>query len=470
MSAAPILNPLSPRQQVLLPALLALAIFMQMLDVTVLNTALPAIAADLNESALNMQSVIVSYVLTVAVCIPISGYISDRFGTQRIFMVAIALFGLGSLFCALADNLTMLIGARVIQGIGGALLTPVARLALMKSFADAELLRVLNYAVMPALLGPILGPLVGGYLVEQASWHWIFLINLPFALFALLCGWKVMPNYTDPTTRLDVVGVFLFGASAFLLTLAFETAGNAGVAYWPLLLVLLGVVLLMVYKRYAQHNAFAIYPLDLFSVRTYRVGLNSNLITRIGIASIPLLLPLLFQVVFGYSPVEAAWLLVPMAIAAMASKPMLQPLLKRFGYKKLLLVNTALIGLLIISLASISQSTAKWWIVVHLLALGVVNSLQFTAVNTLTLAKLRARQKSSANSLMAVNQQLAMGLGTAIGAMLLRFNQQLFGLDSSSAYRAFQLTFVAVGVITLASAFVFMQLHRDDGAKMAQRR
>ena len=459
---------LSARHKLLLPALLAVAIFMQMLDVTVLNTALPAIARDLNQSALNMQSVIVSYVLTVALFIPISGYLSDRFGTRRIFILAIGLFVLGSFLCALAMSLNQLVAARVVQGLGGALLTPVARLALMKSFDQAQLMRALNYAVMPALLGPRLGPLVGGYLVEHASWHWIFLMNLPIGLLAMVVGWKVMPNFTDSRTRLDVVGMLLFASSAFLLTLGVEFSGEQ----WPLAVSLgviaLGLALLWVYKKYATNNPNAIYPLNLLAVRTFRVGLNGNLITRIGIASIPLLLPLLFQVVFGYSAIEAAWLLVSMAVAAMVGKPLLRPLLHAVGYRKVLIWNTLMVGLLIVSLATIQQHTPKAVIVAHLLLLGLANSIQFTAMSTLTLANLRPTQKSSGNSLMAVNQQLAMGLGTALGAMFLRLSHDLPWVADDS-YKAFQVTFIIIGLITVSSGWIFSQLHPWDGDAMAQR-
>lgn len=208
-------------------------------------------------------------------------------------------------------------------------------------------------------------------------------------------------------------------------------------------------------------------PLHLWQVRTYRVGLNSNLLTRVGVASIPLLLPLLFQVVFGYSPLEAAWLLVPMALAAMLAKPLLLPLLRAAGYKRVLLWNTGLIGVLLAGLALLSVQTPKWYIVTHLFLLGVANSIQFTAINTLTVADLRPHQKSSANSLMAMNQQLAMGLGTALGVMLVRFNEFLFMDATAGLYRGFQLTFVLLGGLTWLAGGLFKYLHGRDGARMA---
>lgn len=456
-------------QRIGLPILLAVSIFMQMLDVTILNTALPAVARDFQQPVLTMQSAVVSYVLTVAVCIPLTGYLSDRFGTRRMFVLAMTLFGLGSLLCALASSLSALVVARVVQGLGGALLTPVARLVLMRAFEGPALLKALNYAVLPALMGPLLGPLVGGYLVEQASWHWIFLMNLPFVVLALGLSLKIMPNYTRSDTHLDLFGVLLLGVAAFLLTLGVELTATPFSLWLSAALVGSGVFLFGGYWRHARQEPRAIYPPDLWQVRTYRIGLNSNLLTRMGVASIPLLLPLLFQVVFGYRPLEAAWLLVPMALAAMLAKPLLVPLLQRWGYRRVLLWNTACIGLLLAGLALFSLQTPKWYIGVHLFFLGMANSIQFTAINTLTVADLRTYQKSSANSLMAMNQQLAMGLGTALGAMLVRFNEFLFMAQAAALYRGFQLTFVLLGLLTFVTGVLFKYLHARDGAQMAAR-
>lgn len=454
-------------QQIGLPLLLAVSIFMQMLDVTILNTALPAIAQDFQQPVMTMQSAVVSYVLTVAVCIPLTSYLSDRFGTRRMFIWAMSLFGLGSLLCALAGSLSALVAARVVQGLGGALLTPVARLVLMRRFQGPVLLRALNYAVMPALMGPLLGPLLGGYLVEQASWHWIFLMNLPFVVLALALSLKIMPNYTQQGSQLDVFGVLLLGGAAFLLTLGLELTATSLSLWASVAIVLVSTLLFFMYWRHAQRHPKAIYPLHLWQVRTYRIGLNSNFLTRVGVASIPLLLPLLFQVVFGYSPLQAAWLLVPMALAAMLAKPLLLPMLRIVGYKKVLLWNTGLIGLLLAGLALLSIQTPKWYIVIHLFLLGMANSIQFTAINTLTVADLRPHQKSSANSLMAMNQQLAMGLGTALGAMLVRFNEFLLMDAAAGLYRGFQLTFVLLGAFTWLAGGLFRYLHDHDGIHMA---
>lgn len=452
-----------------LPFLLAMAIFMQMLDTTVLNTALPAMAQDLNVSPLNMQSVIVSYALTLALLIPVSGYLSDKFGTKKVFLAAIALFSFGSLLCAVSPTLPILVFARVVQGVGGALLTPVARLALIKSFEKSELLKVLNYAIMPALMAPIMGPLVGGYLVEVVSWHWIFLINLPVGLLCFIAGFKFMPNYTDARTQIDIPGILIFGGAAFFLTIGLEFLGYAHAFAFSLLTLVTGFALIYAYYRYAKNRQNVIYPLSLLSVRTFRVGLNGNLLARLGISSIPLLLPLLLQVSFAYSPSEAGWMIAPMALAAMATKPLMQNLLKQFGYRKILLGNTVLVGLLMMALALHSPDSPKWLIMLHFFILGGCNSIQFTSMNTITLADLRSYQNTSGNSLMAVNQQLAMGFGIALGSLILRFYQQQETLTHHDTQLAFQYTFITIGLLTILSSSVFRQLHKRDGNTLAHR-
>ncbi len=459
--------PIPVQQRRYLPALLGVSIFMQMLDTTILNTALPAIAKSLNESPLNIQAIIIAYTLTLAICIPISGYLADKFGTKNTFLFAIALFCFGSLMCALSPTLNTLVLSRVIQGIGGSLLTPVARLALIRSYPKSELLQAMNYAIMPALLGPIIGPLLGGYLVEIASWHWIFLINIPIGILGLLIGFKYMPDFRNENTQFDVFGFGLFSSSAFLLTLGLEFLGHQKAVPFAIFVTISGILLLYGYWHYAtSHQKIAIYPLDLFSVRTFRIGILGNLAARIGISAIPFLLPLLLQVSFGYSASTAGWLLTPLAISALLTKSIIPNILNYFGYRRILIFNTVLVGLGIISMGFLRTSTPISMIVILLFIIGTANSLQFSAMNTLTLARLREYQNSSGNSLMAVNQQLAIGFGIAISAMLLRFFNDLEYMSHDHTYLAFRWTFVIVGLSTILSSFIFSLLHRRDGDQL----
>lgn len=447
-----------------LPLLMAIAIFMQMLDATILNTALPKIAEDLHESPLNMQMAVIVYTLTVALLIPLSGYLVDRLGTKKVFLASISIFMLGSLLCAAAPNLPMLVLARAVQGIGGSMPVPVPRLTILRVYEKSQLLNAFNYAVMPALIGPVLGPLVGGYLVEYASWHWIFLLNLPIGLMGLIVGWKIMPDVKGEKTALDLSGFLMFAAAACALTLSVEIVSHANAAPFSLLLAATGAVLMWLYYRHAKTTPNPIYAGHLFKVRTFRLGLTGNLLSRLGISSIPFLLPLLFQVAFGYSASLSGWLVAPIALASLLVKPAIKPIMARFGYRNVLIWNTRILGVLIMLLAmpGAEAPLAVW--VILLLLMGTCNSIQFSSMNTLTLADLRGYQTGSGNSLMAVNQQLAIALGIALGALMLQLWRGSFA--QTDLHIAFQLTFIGVGMITLLSSLIFSRLHVTDGQNL----
>ncbi len=448
-----------------LPLLMAIAIFMQMLDATILNTALPKIAEDLHESPLNMQMAVIVYTLTVALLIPLSGYLVDRVGTKKVFLAAISIFMLGSLLCAAAPNLPMLVLARAVQGIGGSMLVPVPRLTILRVYEKSQLLNAFNYAVMPALIGPVLGPLVGGYLVEYASWHWIFLLNLPIGLMGLIVGWKIMPDVKGEKTALDLSGFLMFAAAACALTLSVEIVSHSNAAPFSLLLAASGAVLMWLYYRHAKTAPDPIYAGHLFKVRTFRLGLTGNLFSRLGISSVPFLLPLLFQVAFGYSASLSGWLVAPIALASLLVKPAIKPIMAWFGYRNVLIWNTRILGVLIMLLAiPDGQAPIAVWVVL-LLLMGTCNSIQFSSMNTLTLADLRSYQTGSGNSLMAVNQQLAIALGIAVGALMLRFWRGS-SFAQADLHIAFQLTFVGVGLITLLSSVIFNRLHVSDGQNL----
>lgn len=446
-----------------MPYLLATAIFMQMLDSTILNTALPAIAEDLNESVLNMQSAIISYVLTLALFIPVSGYLADKFGTKKIFILALILFSLGSLFCAMSQNLLQLDISRIFQGLGGALMTPVARLSMIKTYPKNEIVRAMNYAIIPALVAPILGPLIGGYLVEWVSWHWIFLINIPMGILGVIFSLRYMPDYKEENPRLDVKGFLIFGSASLLLSVGLELLGHRSNTSLILALLMSGFMMLYFYFRHARRSKRALFPLHLMQVRTFRVGVIGNLTTRVGISSIPLLIPLLIQIAFEKSPSTAGWVIVPMAVAGMFGKTLVVPVMNKFGYRNILRFNTILLGILIMSLAIPSLKTDILWYIPVMLLMGVLNSIQFTAMNAIAISDLRDYQNSSGNSLLTVNQQLAIGFGIAIGMSVLNLYQNQLGFGKHEVHLAFRLTFLTVGFLTLLSAFVFRRLHVRDG-------
>ena len=446
-----------------LPIILATSIFMQMLDSTILNTSITAIAKDLHESPLDMQNAIISYVLTLALFMPVSGFLSDKFGTKKVFIFALLLFSIGSLFCSLSQNLNHLIFSRVIQGIGGSLMTPVGKLALIRTFPKKELLKAMNFAIIPALIGPVLGPLVGGYMVDYLSWHWIFLINIPFGIIGILLSLKYMPDYKSPIIDFDLKGFLIFAAASLLLSVSLELFGNT-VRLTPVLMVLLsGFLMLYWYYRHAVTDNNPLFPLNLFKVRTFRVGIVGNLATRLGFSSIPLLLPMMIQIAYGQSAVTSGWIVAPMALTAMFGKSAVIKILNTYGYRKTLMVNTFIIGVLICALAIPSIHTSFYWYVPIISVLGFFNSIQFTSMNSISIADLRVYHTSSGNSLVSVNQQLAIGFGIAFGLLVLKIFQGDIKLIHNEIHNAFRYTFLVVGFLTILSGLVFRRLHDKDG-------
>ena len=451
---------LSPSQAKFLPYVLAVALFMQILDATILNTALPEMALALGESPLKMQWAVISYALTLAIFIPISGFMADKYGTRKVFLSAIVLFSIGSIFCAMSPSLNILVASRILQGIGGAMMTPVARLILVKSYPRNQLLTVMNFAVIPALIAPLVGPLVGGYLVQYASWHWIFLINVPMGILGMIIGFKLVPDLREAAGKLDWLGFGLFAIAAGLLTLAVELLSKPDKALWGVSLVAIGISLLLMYARHARKATNPIFPLSLFDIRTFRIGITGNLFTRLGISAVPYLMPLLLQVAFKYTPSQAGWLLTPIAVGAMGIKPWVSKIIQRFSYRRVLVINTTVLGTLIILLAQLDASMPWYYIAPLLVVMGACNSMQFSAMNTITIGDLKGSQTSSGNSLMAVNQQLAVSFGIAFGAAILTVFSDRLNFEIISAFHA---TYYVLGVITIISGLSFLRLKPEDG-------
>ncbi|MGC4008423.1 MAG: multidrug transporter subunit MdtD [Pseudomonas sp.] len=444
--------------------LVAIGFFMQTLDATIINTALPAMAAGLGESPLRMQSVVVAYSLTMAMLIPASGWLADRFGTRRVFMAAIALFSLGSLLCALSHTLPTLVGARVLQGLGGALLLPVGRLAVLRTFPRAEFLQAMAFVAIPGLIGPLLGPTLGGWMVQYASWHWIFLINLPVGLAGLAAARLFMPDVqARRPPRFDLWGYSLLAFAMVAILLGIDGSAEMGLHQGAtLVLLVFGFAALVVYWLHAARHPAPLFSAELFTVRTLSVGLLGNLFCRLGSGAMPFLIPLSLQLSLGYAPIHAGLMMLPTALAGMAMKRVATPLILRFGYRNVLVANTALIGLLMASFALAAPGEPLVLRIAQLAVFGAFNSLQFTAMNTITLKDLDAAGASSGNSLLSMVQMLAMSLGVAAAGTVLAGFTSAFGegavVDAATTLHAFQATFITVGLITLASAAIFWQL------------
>src|ERR1700734_1970884 len=314
----------------LLPWLVAFAFFMESLDTTILNTAVPAISEALKVAPLSMKSVLASYTLSLAVFIPISGWMADRFGTRRVFASAIGLFSLGSLLCGLSSNIHLLVASRVLQGCGGAMMVPVGRLTLVRTFAKSELVSAMSFVAIPGLVGPMLGPIAGGLIVGYLHWRIIFFLNIPVGLIGLILVYIHLPDYREETHPLDLVGLLLFGSGLALLSYVLEVFGEHSLRPMEISgLLVLSLALLAGYWLHAKSLAFPLLQLGLFRIRTFRAAVNGSFFTRLGIGGVPFLLPLLYQVGLGFSPVQSGLLIMPQAAAAMSTKIVIRQILKR---------------------------------------------------------------------------------------------------------------------------------------------
>ncbi|APA93970.1 MULTISPECIES: multidrug transporter subunit MdtD [Myroides] len=451
-----------------LPWLGALAIFMQALDATILNTGLPSIAKSLGESPLGMQSIIVSYTLTVALLIPLSGWLADRFGTKRIFILAVGLFTLGSVFCSMSATLDQLVLARIFQAVGGAMMVPVARLTLIYAYPKNQLLKVINFITIPGLIGPMLGPAVGGFLVEKLSWHWIFLINVPVGVIAVLFARKIIPNFTNTVGRFDLLGWVLFSGGLTTLTLVIEKWNSPTISSVQLITLFIVAMLMGVaYVFYARMTKEPLIKLSLFKITTLRLGLIGNLITRFGIGGMPLMIPLLLQVGYGYSAMYAGMMMIPQALSNLVSRNFVVPIVRRFGYRSTLITNTVLTGLLISCFFFITPTTPYWVIILLMIGNGAFNAIQFTSMNTISLADLDQDTSSEGNSLLSVTQQLAVSLGISLSAMVLMLFQNSQIAESGDKIGVFRYTFLVMGLITILSSLVFTNLSKDAGSSMS---
>lgn len=460
-----------PRIQKYLPWLGALAIFMQALDGTILNTGLPSIAKSLGESPLEMQSVIVSYTLTVALLIPLSGWLADRFGTKRIFILAVTLFTLGSLFCSLSRNLDELIMSRIFQAIGGSMMVPVARLTLIYAYPKDQLLKVINFITIPALVGPMLGPTAGGFLVEKLSWHWIFLINLPVGIIAVIVARSIIPNFTNKVGKFDLWGWVMLSGGLTFLTLVIERWNAPEMSVVKLLLLFaLAISFIIGYIYHARRAVAPIIALSLFKITTLRVGLVGNLITRFGIGGMPLMVPLLLQVGYGYSAFYAGLMMIPQALSNLISRNFVVPIVKRFGYRRTLVTNTVCLGLLISVFFFITKNTPFWVIIILMALNGAFNAVQFTSMNTISLADLDNETSSEGNSLLSVTQQLAISLGISLSAMFLMIFQNSGVGNAGDGIAVFRYTFLVMGLLTVLSSLIFLQLSNTSGANLSGKR
>src|SRR5277367_4977962 len=406
----------------LLPWLVAVAFFMESLDTTVLNTAVPAIAKALAVAPLSMKAVLSSYTLSLAVFIPISGWMADRFGTRRVFAFAIGFFTLGSLLCGISNNIHVLVADRILQGCGGAMMVPVGRLTLVRTFAKSELIRAMSFVAIPGLVGPMLGPIAGGLIVAYFHWRVIFFVNLPIGLIGLVLVYLHLPDYREKSNPLDIIGLILFGTGIALLSYVLEVFGEHTLSVREVLgLLAISILLLAGYWLNAAKTRFPLLALSLFRIRTFRAAVSGSFFTRLGIGGIPFVLPLLYQVGLGLTPIQSGLLMMPQAIAAMSLKMTMPKILTRFGYRAVLISNTLILGLLIALFGTIGRDTPVWLIVAQGFCFGFFSSLQYTSMNTLVYADITEQQASAASSIASTMQQMSMSFGVAWASLVTGF-------------------------------------------------
>ena len=454
-----------------LPWIVATALFMEQLDSTIVNTGIPSMAASLGVTPLSLKAVVTSYILALAVSIPVSGWLAERFGSRRIFLFALGLFTVSSVLCGLAPNASLLVAARVPQGVAAAMMMPVGRSAVVRSFPKSDLLRVMNFIIIPALIGPLLGPTVGGLIVHWLTWRDIFFVNVPVGLVALWLGHKFMPDYRNETPQpLDIVGMVLFGSGVALLSWLLEVFGEHSVpALQMTVLFLLSVALLLAYGWHATQVPFPLLQLGVFKVRTFRISVLGGFVTRLGIGGLPFLLPLLYQLGLGLPAWESGLLMMPAAAAAMFMKVMSSSLLRRFGYRQVLIVNTVLIAGGIACYSLIGPGAPIWAIVALGLALGLFNSLQFSSLNTMAYADIEGADASMASTIASTLQQMSLSFGLAAASLItVFFLADLPQSDHLAVTRALHHGYLTMSGLTLVSSLAFWWLRKNDGESVSK--
>jgi EmrB/QacA subfamily drug resistance transporter len=444
---------------------------MEALDTTILNTAVPMIANALGVVPLSMKSVLSSYTLSLAVFIPISSWMADKFGTRRVFSTAIGLFTLGSFLCGISNSIHLLVFCRILQGCGGAMMVPVGRLTLVRTFHRSELLQAMSFVAIPALIGPLLGPLAGGIIIRYFHWRMIFFVNIPIGLTGLFLVRKYLPDYREKRVeKMDFLGLILFGSGIALFSYVLEVFGEHTLGLGEVIgLLLVSATLLLGYHLHAMQTEHPLLRLKLMRIRTLRISVQGSLITRIGIGGMPFLLPLLYQVGLGYSPLVSGLLIVPQSLAAMGLKVVVRKILLQLGYRRVLVGNTILTGTIMMLFATIHVGTPAWLILLQSCFFGFFSSLQYTCMNTLVYADVKDEDTSMASTIVSTAQQMSLSFGVATASLVTGFFiHDRFHSTTGEFIHGLHQAFCVLGLLTMISALVFRELRADDGENISQ--
>jgi EmrB/QacA subfamily drug resistance transporter len=455
-----------PRLRYIIPAVVAVAFLMEQLDSTIIVTAVPDIAKSLSTTPLRMNLAVTTYILTLAMFIPVSGWFADRFGARRIFTLALFLFTVGSILCGMATSFPMLIATRALQGFGGAMMTPVGRLILIRSFPRSQLVTAMTYMTLPAIVGPVIGPLLGGLLTTYLSWRWIFWVNLPFGIIGMIAALRYVEDTDrDTSIKFDFPGFLMVGFGCVLLQYGIENIGRPTIPVVAIVAVLVIALLLFFgFVRYARTAKFPAVDLTLFRLRTFRIGTLAGGICRVGLNGVPFLLPLMLQVGFGMSPIVSGSLTFASALSALAVRPVSARLLRIYGFDRVLTWSAVAGSAVVAGFALIGPDTPRWIIILYVFIFGIARSSQFMTSNTLSYSDTPAAQLSRATSLGGVLQQLSVSFGVSIAAMLLG----VVTLDGSPLTpEKFHITFLMMAVIPLLGLPGFMRLQPEDGKQVS---
>jgi len=464
-------NRLNLSEAQLAPLIVGCALFMEMLDATIISTALPAIAHSMHEDPIRLNLAITSYLLSLAVFIPISGWVADRFGARTVFRSAIIIFTIGSILCGISHSLQQLVAARIAQGFGGAMMMPVGRLIVLKTVRKSELVTAMSYLTVPAILGPVVGPPLGGFIVTYYAWRWIFFINVPIGIIGFMLVTMFIENVREAEVfPLDFRGFLMTGLGLAGLVFGFEMLGR-GILPPSIVMTILtgGGICSALYVMHARRIKYPIIDLKLIKIPTFAMATIGGGLFRMGIGALPFLLAMLLQLVFGLSPFASGMLTFTSAAGALFMKITAVPVIRRFGFRTVLIGNGIIASLILMSYSLFRPTTPHLVIIIALLSGGFLRSLQFTALGTLAYADVPSALMSNASSLASMAQQLFLSLGVAIAALLLHLS--LGGRPVSSlASHDFTLPFVVVGVLAMLSSLLFLPLDHDAGEEVSGRR
>lgn len=444
--------------------IVSFAMFMEAMDTTIINTAIPVMAESLHVNPLDLKLALISYLLSLAIFIPISGWIADKFGIKPVFITAVTVFTLSSIWCGFTSSLGELICARIVQGLGGSLTMPVGRLIILRTCERHELITKMSIVVMVASIGMMLGPLLGGIITHHFSWRWIFWVNVPFGILSVILSHKLLPEMKPrPVPPLDKLGFILFGSGLATLTYGLSILSESDMNHaQPWLILICSILLLLAYARHSRHRAHPIIKIELLEIRTFRVSVTSNLFARLSFGGTPFLLPLLLQIGLGYNSQLSGFLLAPVALGVFLVKPLSVHILRFLGYKNLLILNTTLVSLSLWSFCSINASSSIYGIGFLTFIYGFLIALQYTGMNSLAYAQISDNNMSAATSIMSTIQQLAQSFGVAVSAILVSF----FTTNHILNIKIFQQTFFTLGLLTFLSGLIFLALTKEDGQEL----